>query len=79
MHSAGIRMLCLFIVFAGGAGVMIDYVVEGGSLLAALIIAALITCGTLLVTWWLMRKTGLSRELPGTRSGVSREDDENPR
>jgi hypothetical protein len=79
MYSAGIKMLCLFIVFAGGAGAMIVYAVEGGSLLAALIIAVLITCGTLLVTWWLMKKTGLSREWSGTRSRRSREDDENAR
>ncbi len=55
MYSFGIKMICLLVVFAGGAGVMIGYAVEGGSLLAALIIAGLITCGTLLVAWWLMR------------------------
>lgn len=69
-------MAYLVVIFAIWAGVMIVYAVEGGSLLAALIIAGLITCGTLLVAWWLMRKTGLSRELAGTRSGRSGEDDE---
>jgi len=44
---------------------MATYAVEGGSLLAALVIAVLITCGTLLISRWLMRKTGLSRELSG--------------
>jgi Kef-type K+ transport system membrane component KefB len=74
MSSFATKMLCLFILFAGAVGVMIDYAVEGGSLLAALIIAALIICGTLLVSWWLMRKTGLSRELSGRRSDRSTEE-----
>jgi hypothetical protein len=79
MYSFKTKVVCLLVVFAGGAGVMIGYAVEGGSLLAALIIAGLITCGTLLVAWWLMRKTGISREWAGIRSGRSREDDENAR
>lgn len=79
MSSFATKMLCLLILFAGAAGVMIVYAVEGGSLLAALIIAGFITCGTLLVSWWLLKKTGLSRELFGTRSGCSRNDDENVR
>jgi hypothetical protein len=58
MSSFAIRMLCLLIILAAGAGVMIGYAVEGGSLLAALIIAGCGICGTLLVAWWLMRKTG---------------------
>jgi hypothetical protein len=53
---------------------MIVYAVEGGSLLAALVIAGLITCGTLLMSWWLMRKTGMDRELFGMHSGGGDED-----
>jgi hypothetical protein len=79
MYNFGIKAICLLVVFSGGAGVMTVYAVEGGSLLAALIIAGLITCGTLLVAWWLMKKTGLSREWSGARSGRSRNDDENAR
>ena len=74
MYSFGTKVVRLLVVLAGVAGVLIVYAVEGGSLLAALIIAGLITCGTLLVTWWLMRKTGMSRELLGTRSDRSREE-----
>lgn len=76
MYSFGTKMAYLVVIPAIWAGAMIFYAVEGGSLLAALIIAGLITCGTLLVASWLMRKTGLSRELFDTRSGSSREDDE---
>jgi hypothetical protein len=79
MNSFGTKMMRLLVVFAGGAGVMIVYAVEGGSLLAALIIAGFITGGTFLVAWWLMRKTGLSRELSRTRSGGRADDDENGR
>ena len=67
-------MAYLVVMFAIWAGVMIVYAVEGGSLLAALIIAGLITCGTLLVAWWLMRKTGLSRVWSGTRADRNTED-----
>ena len=74
MYSFGTKMAYLVVISSIWAGAMIFYAVEGGSLLAALIIAGLITCGTLLVAWWLMRKTGLSRELSGTRSGKGTED-----
>jgi hypothetical protein len=79
MHSFGIKAVCVLVVLAGGAGVMIGYAVEGGSLVAALIIAGLIICGTLLVAWWLIRKTGLSREWSTTRSDTSKQDDKNAR
>lgn len=79
MYSFGTKMAYLVVIFAIWAGVMIGYAVEGGSLVAALVIAGFITGGTLLVAWWLMRKTGLSRELSGTRSGRSSEDDKNAR
>jgi hypothetical protein len=79
MRSFGTKMSNLVVIFAIWAGVMSVYAVEGGSLLAALIIAGLITCGTLLVARWLMRKTGLSSELFGTRSDRRRENDDNSR
>lgn len=74
MYSFGKKTAYLVVIFAIWAGVMIVYAVEGGSLQAALIIAGLITCGTLLVAWWLMRKAGLSRELSDAHSGRSTED-----
>jgi hypothetical protein len=61
MLSVRMKVVCLLLVFAGAAGVMLDYAVEGGSLTAALIIAASITGGTVLVASWLARKTGLRR------------------
>jgi hypothetical protein len=76
MYSFGTKVMCSLVLLAVAAGVMIDYAVEGGSLLAALIIAGLITCGALLVAWWLMRKTGLSREWSGTHSEGGADDDE---
>jgi uncharacterized membrane protein len=63
MYRFGTKMANPVVISAIWAGAMIFYAVEGGSLLAALIIAALITCGTLLVSWWLLKKTGLSRQL----------------
>jgi hypothetical protein len=79
MYSFGTKVVRMLVVLAGAAGVMIFYAVEGGSLVAALVIAGFITGGTLLVAWWLMRKTGLNREWSATRSDGSRENDENSR
>jgi hypothetical protein len=79
MCSFGIKAVCVLAVLAGSAGVMIGYAVEGGSLLAALIIAGLIAFGTLLVVWWLIGKTDLNREWSRTRSGSSQQDDDNTR
>jgi hypothetical protein len=79
MCSFGMKAVCVLVVLAGSVGVMIGYAVEGGSLLAALIIAGLITFGTLLVAWWLIGKTGLNCEWSRTRSGTSKQDDENAR